>query len=202
MQSGSMKNYNDKRDFQKTTEPKEEPSYRTGGKPIFVIQKHDATNLHYDFRLEIDHTLKSWSVPKGPSTDPSVKRMAIPTEDHPVSYADFEGTIPQEAYGGGTVLIWDRGTISSNKKDDDGNLISLKDSWEAGSIAVILEGKKLKGGYNLVKMKGGSMKGNWLLMKQDDDEADARRNPVSTEQKSVVSGKSLQEIAKDHQQEH
>ncbi|PAM92948.1 DNA ligase, partial [Flavobacterium sp. IR1] len=108
-----MKSYNEKRDFSKTKEPKEKGSGRRNDQPVFVIQKHDATNLHYDFRLEIDGTLKSWSVPKGPSTNPSVKRMAIPTEDHPLAYAHFEGTIPEGEYGGGTVMIWDKGTIKS-----------------------------------------------------------------------------------------
>ncbi|MDX1603300.1 MAG: DNA polymerase ligase N-terminal domain-containing protein [Salinimicrobium sediminis] len=192
-----MKSYNEKRDFSKTREPKDAPSKKGNKDPIFVIQKHDATNLHYDFRLEIDNTLKSWSVPKGPSTDPSVKRMAIPTEDHPMAYADFEGTIPQGEYGGGTVMIWDKGTIESNKKDENGNIISLEESFKNGSIEVVLHGKKLKGGYNLVEMKGGKMKGNWLLMKQDDYEADARRNPVSTQSKSVVSGRTLKQIAQD-----
>ena len=192
-----MKNYNEKRDFSKTKEPKDVPSKKKNEKPIFVIQKHDATNLHYDFRLEIDNTLKSWSVPKGPSTDPSVKRMAIPTEDHPMAYANFEGVIPQGEYGGGTVMIWDHGTIESNKKDDEGNIISLEDSFKAGSVEVTLYGKKLTGGYNLVEMKGGKMKGNWLLMKQDDTEADARRNPVSTQSKSTVSGRTLKEIEQE-----
>lgn len=195
-----MKTYNEKRNFSKTKEPEDIPSKRQNKKPIFVIQKHDATNLHYDFRLEIDNTLKSWSVPKGPSTDPSVKRMAIPTEDHPIPYADFEGVIPQGEYGGGTVMIWDTGTIESNKHDDEGNIISLEDSFKAGSIEVTLHGKKLQGGYNLVKMKGGKMKGNWLLMKQDDAQADARRNPVSTQSKSVVSGRTLKQIVKDESQ--
>ena len=190
-----MKDYNKKRDFSKTKEPKGNAPKKKQENPIFVIQKHDATNLHYDFRLEIDNTLKSWSVPKGPSTDPSVKRMAIPTEDHPIAYADFEGTIPEGEYGGGTVMIWDTGSIESNKKDEDGNIISLEESFDAGSIEVTLHGKKLQGGYNLVKMKGGKMSGNWLLMKQDDTEADARRNPVSTQSKSVVTGRSLSEIA-------
>ena len=189
-----IKTYNEKRDFSKTKEPKEEGSGKRNDQPVFVIQKHDATNLHYDFRLEINSTLKSWSVPKGPSTDPSVKRMAIPTEDHPLAYAHFEGTIPEGEYGGGTVMIWDNGTIKSIKKDDNGKLLSLEESFEKGSIEVELKGEKLTGGYNLVEMKGGRMKGNWLLMKQDDKEADARRNPVSTQTKSVVSGRSLTEI--------
>ncbi|MGB7786351.1 MAG: DNA polymerase ligase N-terminal domain-containing protein [Salinimicrobium sp.] len=192
-----MKSYNEKRNFSKTKEPRDEASKKKNKEPIFVIQKHDATNLHYDFRLEIDNTLKSWSVPKGPSTDPSVKRMAIPTEDHPIAYADFEGTIPEGEYGGGTVMIWDKGKIESNKKDDEGNHISLEESFKEGSIEVVLQGKKLQGGYNLVKMKGGKMKGNWLLMKQDDEHADARRNPVSTESKSAVTGRSLDEIAEE-----
>lgn len=196
-----MKSYNEKRNFTKTREPKGEPSKKKNEDPIFVIQKHDATNLHYDFRLEIDDTLKSWSVPKGPSTDPSIKRMAIPTEDHPIAYADFEGTIPEGEYGGGTVMIWDRGTIESNKKDEKGHIISLEDSFKAGSIEVKLHGKKLKGGYNLVEMKGGKMKGNWLLMKQADEEADARRNPVSTQPKSVASGRRLKEIKEEDQNE-
>lgn len=192
-----MKSYNDKRDFSKTKEPKDELKRRVGGKPIFVIQKHDATTLHYDFRLEIDGTLKSWSVPKGPSTDPSVKRMAIPTEDHPLAYADFEGSIPEGEYGGGTVMIWDKGTIQSIKNDEEGNLLSLEESFNKGSVEVYLHGEKLKGGYSLVEMKGGRMKGNWLLMKKDDEEADARRNPVSTQSRSVVTGRSLKEIAEE-----
>ena len=192
-----MKSYNEKRDFSKTKEPKEDFKRRKNEEPIFVIQKHDATNLHYDFRLEIDGTLKSWSVPKGPSTDPRVKRMAIPTEDHPMAYANFEGNIPQGEYGGGTVMIWDKGTIESNKKDEEGNVISLEESFEMGTVEIFLKGKKLQGGYNLFKMKSGNMKGNWLLIKQDDDYADARRNPVSTKTKSVVSGRDLDEIAKE-----
>lgn len=194
-----MKSYNEKRDFTKTKEPKEKGFQKSNEEPIFVIQKHDASTLHYDFRLEINGTLKSWSVPKGPSTDPSEKRMAIPTEDHPLDYANFEGTIPQGEYGGGTVLIWDQGTIESIKKDENGKTISLNESYEMGSIEVALYGKKLKGGYNLVKMKGGKMKGNWLLMKQDDEESDARRNPVSTQGNSVISGKSLAEIAAEQE---
>lgn len=191
-----MKTYNEKRDFSKTREPKDGSYKNKDEKPIFVIQKHDATNLHYDLRLEIDNTLKSWSVPKGPSTNPSVKRMAIPTEDHPLAYADFEGTIPEGEYGGGTVMIWDRGSIESIKKDEDGKLISLEESYKMGSVEVELKGKKLKGGYTIVKMKGGKMRGNWLLIKQDDNHADARKNPVEKETHSVVTGRSMEEIAR------
>lgn len=189
--------YSKKRDFSKTKEPSETAKAKSSKQPIFVIQKHDATNLHYDFRLEIDHTLKSWAVPKGPSTDPKIKRMAIPTEDHPISYADFEGTIPKDQYGGGTVMIWDKGTIENLKKDKEGNLIDLKKSYEMGTVEVNIKGKKLQGGYAMVKMKSGNMKGNWLLVKMDDQDADARRNPVDTENSSAVSDRTMDEIAKE-----
>ncbi len=191
--------YNEKRDFTITKEPKAGKSKHSEKGNVFVIQKHDATNLHYDFRLEIDGTLKSWSVPKGPSTDPSVKRMAIPTEDHPMEYANFEGTIPQGQYGGGTVMIWDNGTFENIKKTEEGDPISLSEAYKMGSLEFILKGKKLEGGYALVKMKGGKMKGNWLLIKMDDEFADARRNPTSTQNKSVSTGRTMKQIAKEEE---
>lgn len=192
----NTRKYLEKRDFRKTDEPKGHKDNSSGSEPIFVIQKHDATHLHYDFRLEIDGALKSWSVPKGPSTDPSEKQMAIPTEDHPLEYADFEGVIPEDNYGGGTVMVWDKGTFKNIKKNKDGNSMSLKSSYENGTLEVFLKGEKLQGGYALIEMESGNMKGNWLLIKMNDDEADARRKPVSTEQKSVKSGRTLTEIEK------
>src|SRR5699024_2225677 len=162
---------------------------------IFVIQKHQATNLHYDFRLEIDGVLKSWAIPKGPSTDPKDKRMAIPTEDHPLAYADFEGKIPEDQYGGGTVLVWDNGTYK-DISNDSGNLAK---AYKDGVLEIELKGQKIKGGYSLVKMDSGEQKGNWLLIKKDDDKADARTKPVSTQNKSVVSDKTIDEIAKQQQ---
>lgn len=189
------KEYIAKRDFTKTPEPTG-GSRQAGGQPIFVVQKHDATNLHYDFRLEIGGTLKSWSVPKGPSTDPRVKRMAIPTEDHPLEYANFEGTIPKGEYGGGTVMVWDRGTFRNIKVGKDGREIPLSESYDLGTLEVELEGEKIYGGYALVRMNSGNMKGNWLLIKMDDNKADARRNPTSTENRSVVSGRDMDEIAR------
>jgi len=189
------KEYTAKRDFTKTPEPTG-GSRQAGGQPIFVVQKHDATNLHYDFRLEIGGTLKSWSVPKGPSTDPRVKRMAIPTEDHPLEYANFEGTIPKGEYGGGTVMVWDRGTFRNIKVGKDGREIPLSESYDLGTLEVELEGEKIYGGYALVRMNSGNMKGNWLLIKMDDNKADARRNPTSTENRSVVSGRDMDEIAR------
>lgn len=189
--------YKKKRDFRKTDEPKGDENSSSSGEPIFVIQKHDATNLHYDFRIEIDGILKSWTIPKGPSTNPSEKQMAIPTEDHPLKYADFEGTIPEDEYGGGTVMIWDKGVFKNIKKNDNGELIDLERSYEDGLVEIYLKGEKLQGGYALVEMKSGDMKGKWLLIKMDDEEADARRNPVSTEKKSVESGRTLKKIEKE-----
>ncbi|WP_416440584.1 DNA polymerase ligase N-terminal domain-containing protein [Leeuwenhoekiella sp. A16] len=189
--------YNSKRDFSKTKEPQAGKDQGNPDNPTFVIQKHDATNLHYDFRLEIDGTLKSWAVPKGPSTDPNIKRMAIPVEDHPLEYGNFEGVIPEGQYGGGTVMIWDAGTYKNLKKDVEDKPISLLDSYKMGTLEFYLDGSKLKGGYALIKMKSGNMKGNWLLIKIDDDEADARRNPVNTQTKSSKTGRSMEEIAQE-----
>lgn len=187
------KTYSKKRDFSKTPEPKANAKGRSHKDPIFVIQKHQATNLHYDFRLEIDGVLKSWAIPKGPSTDPKEKRMAIPTEDHPMAYAEFEGTIPEDQYGGGTVMIWDKGKYKDQSEDSD----STEKAYKKGVMEIYLVGKKIKGGYSLVRMNSGAQKGNWLLIKKDDDKSDARRNPVNTQNKSVVSGKTIKEIAKD-----
>ncbi len=191
------KEYQKKRDFSKTDEPKGGTGKGKNDEPIFVIQKHDASNLHYDFRIEIDGTLKSWTIPKGPSTDPSEKKLAIPTEDHPLDYADFEGVIPEGQYGEGTVMIWDKGTFENIKEDDKGKAMSLKKSFEEGMVEIYLKGEKLQGGYALIKMKQGNLDGNWLLIKMDDEKADARRNPVNTENKSVKTGRTLKEIKEE-----
>jgi DNA ligase D-like protein (predicted 3'-phosphoesterase) len=187
--------YKQKRDFRNTSEPSgDEVEFEWADKrPIFVIQKHDASNLHYDFRIEVDGVLKSWAVPKGPSTDPSDKRLAVPTEDHPLAYADFEGVIPEDQYGGGTVMVWDRGAYRNLKEKDDGDPKSVSDQVEDGHITIWLEGEKLTGGYALIRTGGGDDE-RWLLIKMDDDEADARRNPTSTEPDSVKTGRSLDEI--------
>lgn len=185
--------YEDKRDFSRTPEPRGGSS--KDGKPLFVIQKHDASNLHYDFRIEVDGMLKSWAVPKGPSTDPSVKRLALPTEDHPLDYADFEGVIPESEYGGGTVLVWDTGHYE-NVTTKDEESVPISDALEQGHAVIELQGEKLQGAY--VLQKTGEER--WLLVKMDDDQADARRNPVSTEPKSVLSGRTLEEIAEEEGQ--
>ena len=183
--------YRERRDFSRSTEP-DGDSDGTSDDPVFVIQKHDASTLHYDFRLALDGVLKSWAVPKGPSTDPRDKRLAVATKDHPLDYADFEGVIPEGEYGAGTVLIWDRGTYENITEKDNG-IRPLSEALETGHALIWLSGEKIQGGYALERMDDDA--DQWLLIKMDDDAADARRNPVSTEPTSVVSGCDLDEIA-------
>ena len=194
-----LQDYLKKRDFSETPEPeggKEGDAGDSREEPIFVIHKHDASSLHYDFRLEVDGSLKSWAVPKGLSTDPSEKRLALPTEDHPLEYAEFEGVIPEDEYGGGTVLVWDAGPYRNLKTDDDGNPVHLSDQVSDGHLTVWLQGEKITGGYALTRTAGDGEE-RWILVKMDDDEADARRNPVSTEPDSVLTGRSLEEVTKE-----
>lgn len=189
--------YKEKRELNKTPEPSSSSGGSSPGEePIFVIQKHDSSNLHYDFRLEINGALKSWAVPKGPSTDPSKKRLSVPVEDHPMEYADFEGVIPEGQYGAGTVMIWDRGTYQNLRKSGD-STVPLDKCYEDGRIEVFLDGKKISGGYALIQTS--SMDDNWLLVKMDDEHADARRNPTSTENRSVKTGRTLDEIQQEEQ---
>jgi DNA ligase D-like protein (predicted 3'-phosphoesterase) len=189
--------YESKRDFRKTSEPQDADVEFdwAEARPIFVIQKHQASSLHYDFRLEVDGVLKSWAVPKGPSTDPSVRRLAMPTEDHPLAYADFEGVIPEDEYGGGTMIVWDRGSYRNLTADKEGEdaFRSLPQQIEDGHVEVWLEGEKLSGGYALIRTGGGGRE-RWLLIKMKDDAADARRNPTSTEPQSVKTGRTLDEV--------
>lgn len=182
--------YRKRRDFARTPEPRGGSDAGVGD-PIFVIQKHAASSLHYDFRLEAEGVLKSWAIPKGPSTDPRERRLAIMTEDHPRDYAGFEGVIPEDEYGGGTVLIWDRGTYE-NRTGDDGEVKPLAEAIEDGHVVIWLEGEKIRGGYAL--QRTGDADADWLLIKMQDEGADARRNPVSTEPLSVASGRDLDQI--------
>lgn len=186
-----LSHYKEKRDFRKTAEPAG-GDRKPADKPIFVIQEHQARNRHFDFRIEADGVLKSWAVPKGPSTDPREKRLAIATEDHPLDYADFEGTIPEGEYGAGSVIVWDTGTYRNLKKEDD-EQVSVTDALENGHMTVWLEGRKIRGGYALIRTGRKDSK-QWLLIKMDDDGADARRKPVDTEPESVLSGKTVDEI--------
>ena len=200
MAKDKLEDYKKKRDFKRTSEPGDDTiDFDWAGEgPVFVIQKHDASNLHYDFRIEVDGVLKSWAVPKGPSTDPGVKRLAIPTEDHPLAYADFEGDIPEGEYGGGTILVWDRGNYKNNKKEDPekGSIPSIEEQIEDGHLTIWIDGEKLRGGYAMIRTGGGENP-RWLLIKMDDSEADARRNPTSTENKSVKTGRTLDEIQEE-----
>lgn len=190
MAKSGLSEYQKKRDFRKTPEPSGDER-ASGERPRFVIQKHSASTLHYDFRLEVDGALKSWAVPKGPSTDPSDKRLAIPTEDHPLAYADFEGVIPEGEYGAGAVIVWDTGPYRNLKEKGEG-AVSMAEALEQGRVEVWLEGEKLSGGYALINTKGDD---RWLLIKMKDDGADARRNPVSTEPASVLTGRTVEEVA-------
>ncbi|MDT8387523.1 MAG: DNA polymerase ligase N-terminal domain-containing protein [Thiogranum sp.] len=188
-----LETYRRKRDFQKTREPAGEQSKSDGGHR-FVIQKHDASRLHYDFRLEIDGVLASWAVPKGLSTDPRDKRLAMQTEDHPLDYIDFEGLIPEGEYGAGTVLVWDTGTYENVLARKGGQRKGMQEALAEGLIEVWLEGEKLRGGYALKRIEGGK-KPRWLVIKMNDEHADARRRPTSTQPASVKTGRDLDEVA-------
>jgi DNA ligase D-like protein (predicted 3'-phosphoesterase) len=189
-----LKEYRKKRDFAKTPEPSGRRG-RSGKEPRFVIQKHDATALHYDFRLEAAGVLKSWAVPKGPSTDPRDKRLAMPTEDHPLEYIDFEGVIPDRQYGAGPVIVWDAGTYR-NLTEAGSRMVPVEDAVAGGHVKVWLEGHKLRGGYSLRRTRvGGSEREKWLLVKVKDEAADARRRPVNTEPRSVKTGRTIEEVA-------
>jgi len=193
-QQERLKEYYSKRNFEKTSEPKG-GEIKSSEKPIFVIQKHDASSLHYDFRLEIDGVLKSWAVPKGPSTDPGIKRLALPTEDHPLEYADFEGVIPEDEYGAGPVIVWDTGPYR-NMREEKGEGLGMADAYEDGKLEIWLEGQKISGGYALIRT-GSADDARWLLIKMNDEKADARRNPTSTEPQSVLSGRTLEEVKEE-----
>ena len=189
----SLDEYHKKRDFQKTPEPSGKGGPKeTSSHLIYVIQKHRATQLHYDFRLEWAGTLLSWAVPKGPSLDPSVKRLAMQVEDHPIDYADFEGVIPADEYGGGTVMVWDIGTWQPEVPDVD-------EALRKGDLKFILHGKKLQGSWVLVRTRGfGSSKGksSWLLIKHRD--AYASEDDITAEQPySAISHRLLADIARD-----
>ncbi|HLW54560.1 MAG TPA: DNA polymerase ligase N-terminal domain-containing protein [Candidatus Angelobacter sp.] len=187
----SLKEYKSKRRFDVTPEPAGESSHMKPGAPLaYVIQKHAATNLHYDFRLEWKDVLLSWAVPKGPSLDPSVKRLAMQVEDHPVEYGGFEGIIPPGEYGGGTVMVWDRGTWSPEVPDPDAALAK-------GDLKFTLHGKKLKGSWVLVRTRGyGGNRGRsaWLLIKHRDQYASVDDVTVQ-KPRSAASGRLLGEIA-------
>lgn len=190
-----LSEYRRKRAPGSTSEPGLKPAGRRGSRRRagkdrrFVIQKHAASSLHYDFRLEVGGTLRSWAVPKGPSTDPRVKRLAVEVEDHPLEYADFEGVIGEGTYGAGAVIVWDTGVY---RNLDEAR--SMAESLEAGHAKFWLEGEKLRGGWTLQRTRAG-VKAQWLLIKRGDEHADARRNPESTQPESVKTGRTVEEVA-------
>ena len=187
-----LKTYQEKRQFDKTPEPSG-GDQKVSDTPIFVVQKHAAKKLHYDFRLEVAGVLKSWAVPKGPSLNPKDKRLAVPTEDHPLEYADFEGVIPAGEYGAGTVMVWDFGPYR-NLTEKEGQKIPLAEAVDHGHVKVWLEGKKLKGGFALTRFKK-SPDESWLLVKTDDDHADPKTDILEDAPDSAQTGRSLEEIA-------
>ena len=164
--------------------------------PRFVVQRHDATNLHFDFRLEIDGALVSWAVPKGPSLNPSDKRLAHRVEDHQLDYIDFEGRLGK-GYGAGTVVVWDIGPFENITRNKGGEPVSAADALEAGHLKVVLHGHKLTGAFALTHTRMGGDEANWLLVKVDDEGADRRRNPTSTQNESVLSGRTNEDFESD-----
>jgi bifunctional non-homologous end joining protein LigD len=198
-----LERYQSKRDFKQTPEPKGSPKRKPSPEPrpakprktapalAFVVQKHQASHLHYDFRLEWNGVLLSWAVPKGPSPDPTVKRLAMAVEDHPVEYGGFEGVIPEGQYGGGTVMVWDRGTWEPEDPDVDASL-------RKGELKFELRGSKLKGSWVLVRTKGfaGSKRASWLLIKHRDRYA-STDDIAAAKPRSVVSRRSMKKIAAD-----
>ncbi|HEX9905474.1 MAG TPA: DNA ligase D [Propylenella sp.] len=185
----SLADYRRKRDFGRTAEPAgKRPEVKRGGNS-FVVQKHGATREHYDFRLELDGVLKSWAVTKGPSLDPHERRLAVRTEDHPLEYGSFEGTIPKGEYGGGTVMLWDRGTWEPVGDPHEG--------LENGKLSFRLHGERMKGGWALIRMprRGKDKRENWLLIKERDEYADEADPLLAEHTTSVASGRSMEEIA-------
>jgi len=192
--SKPLAEYRRKRDFAKTAEPAGKATRRRSARALkFVIQKHAASHLHFDFRLELDGVMKSWAIPKGPSYDPGTRRLAMEVEDHPIEYNTFEGTIPKGEYGGGTVMLWDRGTY---EPEGGGGVEALREGYERGDLKLVLHGKRLDGGWVLVRMRRGEDgRAQWLLIKHRDDRADPDYDVVAEEMTSVASGRTMEEIA-------
>jgi bifunctional non-homologous end joining protein LigD len=187
--------YRQKRDFTRTAEPRG-GRRKAASKLAYVIQKHAASHLHFDLRLELDGVMKSWAVPKGPSLDPAVKRLAMEVEDHPIEYNKFEGTIPQGEYGGGTVMLWDRGTYTYGGSDDVDPLAALRQGYAKGDFKIELRGKRLHGSWVLVRTRRGDpRRAQWLLIKHRDEAAEPGSDVVEEYQTSVATGRTMDQIA-------
>jgi bifunctional non-homologous end joining protein LigD len=191
-----LKEYKEKRHFEDTPEPAGKVTKTVRGKLKFVIQKHNASRLHYDFRLEMEGVLKSWAVPKGPSVNPEDKRLAMMVEDHPMSYREFEGIIPEGNYGAGEVIVWDQGTyhpldedLKTKKKQEE----ALLEQLGKGSLKFVLEGEKLKGAFALFRFKNAG-ENSWLLVKEKDKFASDK--DITKKNKSVISKRTIEQVAK------
>ena len=190
--SKPLATYKSKRDFTKTAEPAGGRVRRRPARTLqFVIQKHDASHLHFDLRLELDGVMKSWAVPKGPSYDPKAKRLAMEVEDHPIEYNKFEGTIPEGEYGGGTVMLWDRGTYEA---EDGGGAASIRDGYERGDLKIVFHGERLEGGWVLVRMKRPG-RPQWLFIKHRDEFAQVDIDVAKDITTSVATNRTMDEIA-------
>jgi DNA ligase D-like protein (predicted 3'-phosphoesterase) len=201
----SLTEYERKRDFSKTREPSAKKASAKGkrGKrarrrhPRFTVQKHSATSLHYDLRLEVDGVLASWAVPKGPSTNPADKRLAMRTEDHPLDYLEFEGVIPKGEYGAGPVIVWDRGVFENISETRRGEPMDLSEAIDKGDVKVFLLGEKIRGPYALVRTSKPGDREQWLLIKKRGEGADRRRKPTSSQPKSVLTGRTIEQVLRE-----
>ncbi|MFJ9197761.1 DNA polymerase ligase N-terminal domain-containing protein [Streptomyces flaveolus] len=190
--------YRGKRRFGRTAEPAGRRASAEGGRARFVVQIHDASTLHFDFRLQVADVLKSWSVPKGPSADPSDKRLAVPTEDHPLEYEEFEGVIPEGEYGGGTVIVWDRGTYEPLSHDRVGRPVDFGESLARGHARFRLHGAKLRGEYALTRFRGGKDRDEqeaWLLVKTAGGGGRGHGTPDPRRARSARTGRTLARVA-------
>ncbi|WP_370415968.1 DNA polymerase ligase N-terminal domain-containing protein [Streptomyces fradiae] len=197
----ALKEYHRRRDFSRTEEPRGESedaaAAAPGEPPSFVVQIHDATALHFDFRLEVDGVLRSWAVPKGPSADPQDRRLAMPTEDHPLEYRAFEGVIAPGEYGAGTVIVWDEGTYRNLSEDRHGEEVPFAEALDAGHASFWLDGRKLHGGFALTRIRGdGSGREAWLLVKRADRRARADDGGTDPHRaRSARTGRTLRQVA-------
>jgi DNA ligase D-like protein (predicted 3'-phosphoesterase) len=198
----SLSEYERKRNFSKTREPsgKAKGKGKRGARrrhPRFSIQKHSATSLHYDLRLEVDGVLASWAVPKGPSLNPADKRLAMRTEDHPLEYLEWEGVIPKGEYGAGPMIVWDRGVFQNISETRGGEPMELSEAIEKGDVKIFMLGEKVKGAYALVRTGPAGAREKWLLIKKRDEGSDARRKPTSSQPESVLSGRTIEQLLKE-----